>query len=83
MRLALALALNGSIITTALFTIAVVCSTWSAVNLATSKRDTLTPYGDVSLPSVRSANRMVARTGFPYLMIMGNGCVLKMTPQYL
>ena len=61
LRLALLLALSGST-DTALFTIAVVCSTWSAVNLATSKRDILTPYGDVSLPGVRSANRMVART---------------------
>ena len=61
LRLALLLALSGST-DTVLFTIAVVCSTWSAVNLATSKRDILTPYGDVSLPGVRSANRMVART---------------------
>lgn len=53
---------------TALFTIAVVCSTWSAINLATSKRDILTPYGDVSLAGVRSANSMVARRG-PMLYI--------------
>lgn len=62
LRLALTLALHG-LAATALFTIAVVCSTWSAVNLATSKRDILTPYGDVSLAGVRSANRMVARRG--------------------
>lgn len=62
LRLALNLALYGSTFS-ALYTIAVVCSTWSAINLGASKRDLLTPYGDVSVASVRSANRMVARTG--------------------
>lgn len=42
----------------------VVCSSWSIVNLATSQRDRLTPYGDCSLPSVRAGNRMVARWGY-------------------
>ncbi len=61
-RLALSLALNGHT-PSALFVIAVVCSSWSAVNLATSQRDYLTPFGDTSLATVRAGNRMVARTG--------------------
>jgi hypothetical protein len=60
MRLAVALCLCGRH-QEALFIIAVVCSTWSAVNLHTSQRDILTPLGDCNLPSVRGANRMVAR----------------------
>ena len=56
------LALNGCT-ELALYTIAVVCSSWSAVNLPTSQRDILTPYGDCSLAGVRCGNRMVARTG--------------------
>ncbi len=43
--------------------IAVVCSTWSVVNLATSQRDVLCPLGQSMLASVRSANRMVSRKG--------------------
>ena len=42
--------------------VAVVCSSWSIVNVATSQRDVLTPYGDTSLGSVRSGNKMVSRT---------------------
>ena len=41
--------------------IAVVCSSWTAVNNATARRDVLTPLGDVSKPSVRVANKMVSR----------------------
>lgn len=60
LRLALTLCLSGKP-SLALFIIAVVCSTWSAVNLHTSQRDILTPYGDRSRASVNGANRMVAR----------------------
>lgn len=64
-RLAIALCLSGRY-EEALFVIAVVCSTWSAVNLATSERSILTPYGNQSLPSVRAGNRMVARPIGPF-----------------
>ena len=60
--LSMALCLSGRV-AEACFVIAVVCSTWSSVNLATSKRDLLCPYGDQRVPSVRSGNRMVARLG--------------------
>lgn len=60
MRLAIKLCLSGRF-QEALYVIAVVCSTWSSVNIATSQRDILTPYGNQNLPSVRSGNRMVAR----------------------
>ena len=66
LRLALALCLSGRV-AEACFVVAVVCSTWSSVNLATSKRDLLCPYGDQRVPSVRSGNRMVARLGGFYL----------------
>ena len=38
-----------------------VCSTWVAVNAATSGRSYLTPAGNPEVPSVLLANRMVAR----------------------
>ena len=60
LRLAIALCLSGRP-QEALFIIAVVCSSWSAVNIATSQRDILTPLGDISRASVRCGNRMVAR----------------------
>ena len=60
LRLATILCMSGRP-QTALFIIAVVCSTWSAVNLHTSQRDILTPYGDTTRTSVNSGNRMVAR----------------------
>lgn len=60
----MALCINGKV-SEALFVIAVVCSTWSAVNLATSQRDLLTPLGDASLPGARAGNRMVSRLGVP------------------
>ena len=63
-RLAIALCISGSI-GGALFTIAVVC--WSAVNLATSQRDLLTPLGNPCVPAVRAGNRMVSRTGQGWL----------------
>ena len=71
LRLALVLCLCGRPAEAA-FVIAVVCSSWSAVNLATSKRSVLTPFGDQSLTSVRSANRMVARL----VGIFGLGCAV-------
>lgn len=61
LRLAIQLCLNG-LVNEALFVIAVVCSSWSAVNLGTSKRDELVPYGDVTVAGVRCGNRMVGRT---------------------
>ena len=59
-RLAIVLCVAGKPEAT-LYVLAVVCSSWSAVNLATSKRDVLTPYGDENVTSVRTGNRMVAR----------------------
>lgn len=64
LRLAIALCIAGRY-EEAFYVIAVVCSSWSAVNTATSKRDLLNPYGDQSLPGVRCGNRMVARRGDP------------------
>ena len=61
LRMSVALVLAGRI-EEALYTLAVVCSTWSVVNAGTSKRDLLTPLGDIRIPGVRCANRMVART---------------------
>ncbi len=46
----------------------VVCSSWSIVNIATSQRDELTPYGNCFLPSVRAGNKMVARWGYIVLL---------------
>ena len=60
LRLAICLCLCGNV-GAALYVIAVVCSTWSAVNLHTSQRDVLTPYGDSRVTSVRAGNRMVTR----------------------
>ena len=66
LRLAIALCISGRY-EEAFYVIAVVCSSWSAVNSTTSKRDVnvLNPYGDQSLPGVRCGNRMVARRGDP------------------
>lgn len=48
--------------------LAPVCSTWSAVNLATSQRSELCPWGNVGLLSVRRGNKMVSRPGPPFFM---------------
>ena len=48
----------------ALAMIGVVCSSWSVVNLHTSQRSILTPYGDMSRTGVRIGNKMVARPGW-------------------
>lgn len=61
-RLVVALCLAGRF-EALLCTIGVVCSSWSIVNLHTSQRDPLTPYGNCHLAGVRGGNRMVARTG--------------------
>lgn len=45
-------------------TFAVVCSSFSAVNLGTSLRSLLTPYGDCTNTTVIRGNRMVSRTVF-------------------
>lgn len=50
-------------------TLAVVCSSWSVVNLATSQRNLLLPYGNARSTSVIRANRMVARTALLILLI--------------
>ena len=60
LRLAVALCLSGRP-QEAFYVIAVVCSSWSAVNNGTSQRDILTPLGAQMLPGVRAGNRMVAR----------------------
>ncbi len=62
LRLAIALCLQCQY-QSALAVIAVVCSSWSVVNLATSQRDILCPFGQTMLASVRSGNCMVARRG--------------------
>lgn len=62
LRLAIALCLRCRF-QEALAMIAVVCSTWSVVNLGTSQRDFLCPLGQSVIASVRSANRMVSRKG--------------------
>lgn len=62
LRLAISLCLAGAF-GKVLCAIGVVCSSWSIVNLHTSQRDPLTPYGDCSCSSVRAGNRMVARRG--------------------
>jgi len=42
---------------------ALVCSSFSAVNLGTSKRSVLTPEGDERVLGVRRGNKLTARTG--------------------
>lgn len=44
--------------------LAPVCSSYSAVNIATSMRSLLTPLGQICNTSVRKGNKMIARTGF-------------------
>lgn len=41
------------------------CSSWTVVNLGTSKRAPCCPAGDLTQPSVRMANCMAARTFVP------------------
>ena len=43
--------------------LAPVCSSWSTVNVASSRRSLLTPLGNTFFASVRRGNRMVTRTG--------------------
>ena len=59
-RLALAMVLQGKY-SELIVIIAVVCSTWSIVNLNTSQRDLLTPYGNAEVRAVAEGNRMVSR----------------------
>ena len=61
LRLVLALCLAGKV-GEAFFSLAVVCSSWSSVNLGTSRRDLLCPLGDPTVPTNRQGNTMVART---------------------
>ena len=61
-RLCVALCIRGKI-QEAFCSIAVVCSSWSAVNLHTSQRDVLTPLGQWLRSGVNAGNRMVARWG--------------------
>lgn len=62
-RLAVALVLRGDW-GKLLGVLAVVCSTYSPVNIATSNRDVLCPLGATYHPSVRRANKMTSRHGF-------------------
>lgn len=62
-RLAIALVLAGRF-SEMLAVLAVVCSTWSPVNMATSQRDALVPWGATYFPSVRAANKMTSRIAF-------------------
>lgn len=41
----------------------IVCSTWVAVNLGTSKRSILVPGGDPNSVATRKGNRQIGRTG--------------------
>lgn len=61
-RVAVALLLQGQY-GQAMTLLAIVCSSWSVVNLATSQRDVLVPRGNQSLLHVRRGNLMTARTG--------------------
>ena len=40
-----------------------VCSSFSAVNIASSARSILTPFGQLGSTSVRRGNKMISRTG--------------------
>lgn len=53
--------------------LAVVCSTWSPVNVATSQRDPLVPWGATYFPSVRAANKMTSRINIFPIYGHGNG----------
>jgi hypothetical protein len=55
----------------------VVCSSWSVVNLGTSLRNLLCPYGDCTRGSVVAGNRMVARTGLDSLRFLKQNVVVK------
>lgn len=61
-RLALAMVLAGCV-EGFLLLAALVCSSFSAVNLGTSKRSVLTPEGDERVLGVRRGNKLTARTG--------------------
>ena len=47
----------------------VCCSSWIPINKGTSKRDCLVAHGDEQMPSVRRANKMMARIGGPNVLI--------------
>ena len=64
MRLAVALCLCGRH-QEALFIIAVVCSTWSAINLHTSQRDILTPLGDCNFAISEGGKSNGSKAGNP------------------
>lgn len=44
-----------------LLTMATVCSSWSSINVGTSKRSILLPEGNINLPYVARANAMMSR----------------------
>ena len=60
-RLACMLCLQGKY-GEVLLMLGTVCSTWVAVNRATSGRSYVTPCGNLQYDSVQAANRMVSRT---------------------
>jgi hypothetical protein len=47
--------------------IALVCSSWTPMNMGTSKRSILTPLGDEAVPSVKQGNVMAARPRHVYV----------------
>ena len=64
LRLAILLCLQGDF-GRLVIVLATVCSTWTLVNIGTSKRSILVPRGDISLLCNRRGNKMTCRTGFP------------------
>ena len=73
-RLAMASILNAKRYN-ALVLIAVVCSSFVAVNAGTHKRSPLNPEGDVSLPSVQLGNELVCRNFGIGLECFGVSCL--------
>lgn len=60
---------------------ALVCSSFSAVNLGTSKRSVLTPEGDERVLGVRRGNKLTARTGTSNVEALHSG-LFKFHPLY-
>ena len=72
-RLAILLILHGRAQELIAF-LAPVCSSYSAVNLGTSKRSLLTPLGQLCNTSVRRGNKMVSRTVFENVYMLKTMC---------
>ena len=73
LRLAVMMVLAGKF-GEALYTFGTVCSSWTAINQATSQRDALVPMGAPWLTSVRSGNKMTSRTGVRAVKYQNGKC---------